>query len=39
MSSELKPPPGGASGPQSFAGRRPFLTALALSLGAAISLG
>ena len=39
MSSNLKSPFGCASGPRSLAARRPFLTALALSLGAAISLG
>ena len=39
MSSNLKSPSGLASGPGSLAARRPFLTALALSLGAAISLG
>ena len=39
MSSKLQPLPGRASGLQSLAARRPFLTAIALSLGAAISLG
>ena len=39
MSSAWKLPPDLVSGPQSLAARRPFLTALALSLGAAISLG
>ena len=39
MSSNLKSLLGLASGPSSLAARRPFLTALALSLGATISLG
>jgi predicted MFS family arabinose efflux permease len=39
MNSNLKSPLGLVPGLQSLAARRPFLTALALSLGAAISLG
>jgi predicted MFS family arabinose efflux permease len=39
MNSSWKTPLGIVSSPQSLAARRPFLTALALSLGAAISLG
>ena len=39
MNTELKSPSGLVSGAQSLASRRPLLTALALSLGAAISLG
>src|SRR3981081_2223530 len=39
MNSSWKSPLGIVSSPQSLDARRPFLTALALSLGAAISLG
>lgn len=39
MNSLWKTPVGTMSGPQSLAARRPFLIAVALSLGAAISLG
>ena len=39
MNTELQSPSGPVSGAQSLASRRPLLTALALSLGAAISLG
>jgi predicted MFS family arabinose efflux permease len=39
MSNDSTSPPRFASGPQSLAARRPLLTALGLSLGAAISLG